>query len=71
MEVHTTIVDLIEAADTLYAQWPDARPNIHQEEDTLQNPDPVPNILIPVRSCDEDSSARHAVESGRPATSPD
>ena len=68
MEVDTTIVDLIEAANTLYAQWPDARPNIHQEEDTPQNPDPAPNILKPVRSCDEGSSARHAVERGRPAS---
>ncbi len=54
MEVDTTIVDLIEAANTLYAQWPDARPNIHQEEDTPQN-------LY-------GSSARHAVESGRPGS---
>ena len=62
MDVDTTIVDLIEAANTLYAQWPDARPNIHQEEDTPQNPGSAPNILKPVRSCDEGSSARHAVE---------
>ena len=54
MEVDTTIVDLIEAANTLYAQWPDARPNIHQEEDTPQN-------LY-------GSYARHAVESGRPGS---
>ena len=50
MDVDTTIVDLIEAVDTLYAQWTDARPNIHQEEDTPQNPDPSPNILKPVPS---------------------
>ena len=34
MEVDATIVDLMEAANTLYAQWPDAHANIHQEEDT-------------------------------------
>ena len=68
MEVDTTIVDIIEAANTLYAQWPDTRPNIHHDGDTPQTPDPAPNILKPVRSCDEGSSARHAVERGRPAS---
>ncbi len=68
MEVDTTIVDLIDAANTLHAQWPGARHNIHQEEDTPQNPGPAPNILKPVRSCDEGSSERHAVESSRPAS---
>ena len=28
------IVDLMEAAKTLYGQWPDTRPDIHQEEET-------------------------------------
>ena len=47
-------MDLIEAANTVYAQWPDARPNIHKEED-------MPKNLY-------GSSERHAVESGRPGS---
>ena len=47
---------------SLCGQWPDTRPNIHQEEETPQIPFPASNILKPVRSCDQGSSAGHAVE---------